>query len=160
MNMYPLYTMSGAPFYTKGYAITASEDFAKHAVIVHDGAGAVAEAADDSSDVWGLALEKVVSGVSGGPQSDICLVHQFNYDTVYACKNVSDLTDVPVAADIGTIADLDLSDGYWGILVDTSATANTPQFRIVDIDTIRNEWHVIIAPLDVTDVFQPIDAAV
>lgn len=160
-NFRTLYNINGGGVaWTQSYGIASSEAWDVGAVLALNSDGALAEAADDSSDVWGLSLESVTSGAALGPVTDRCAVHPFQYGVVYACFNVSNLSDAPVATDIGTLADLDLSSSNWGILVDTAGTSNTPQFRVVDIDTIRNEWHVVIAPLELTDVFQTIDAAV
>lgn len=159
-NFRTLYTANGGVAHTLSYGIASSEAWAVGAVLALNSAGALAEAADDSSDVWGISLETVTAGAAGGPETARCAVHPFQYGAVYAVKNVNNLSDTPVATDIGTLADLDLDTSNWGILVDTAGTSNTPQFRIVDIDTIRNEWHVVIAPLELADVFQTTDAAV
>lgn len=159
-NFRALYAINGGVPLTLSYTIASSEAWAVGAVLAMNSAGALAEAADDSSDVWGISLETVTGGAATGPITDLCAVQPFTYGVVYAVKNVNNLADAPVAADIGEIADLDLDTNNWGILVGTSATSNTPNFRVVDIDTIRNEWHVVIAPLELTDVFQFIDAAV
>ena len=71
-------------------------------------------------------------------------------------KNISVANDTPVVNDIGTFIDLDLDSTVCGIITGTSSTSNTPNFKIVDIDTIRDEWHVVIAVDDQTPelVFQ------
>ena len=72
----------------------------------------------------------------------------------------TDTTQVPAATDIGTDTELDLVSTVWGIDYNGNSTAATPQFRIVDIDTIRNEWHVVIEPVGIATVYQWLDAPV
>lgn len=160
MAFRPLYTISGSSPYTLGYDIAASEAFNKGDVVVLNSAGAVAEGASDAVDVLGVAMEDVVAGLALGPVTDRVIVCPFTYDIVWACNMPSDTDHIPLATDIGTINDLDLVSGDWGILQGTASTGSTPQFRIVDIDAVRLEFHVIIAPVDITDVYQWIDAAV
>lgn len=160
-TMRALYNIGGGVPLTLSYPIASSEAWSVGSVVGMNSAGALLEVADDSSDVWGLTLESVTAGAATGPITDLCAVTPFTYGVVYATKETTSLDNTPVAADIGEIRDLDL-DGTngWGIHASSSATSNTPTFRIVDIDTIRNEWHIVIAPLELTDVFQWIDAAV
>jgi len=157
----PLYTISGAPVFTKGYGITAAEAFQRGDVVALDASGTLVEPATDAVDVLGIALEDVAAGVSLGPQSDICLVAPFTADLVCAVKEVANLANTPLTTDIGNGRDLDV-DGTngWGIHATASATALTPQVRVIDIDTIRNEWHVVIDPITVAAVYQWISAAV
>lgn len=156
-----LYQLGGGVTPTFSYGIVAAEAWSVGSVLEMVGAGTLQEAADDSTDVWGISLENVTAGAADGPVTDRVAVHPFTYGTVYATKETVSLSNTPVAADIGEIRDLDLdSTNGWGIHASSSATSNTPTFRIVDIDTTRNEWHVVIAPLELTDVFQFIDAAV
>ncbi len=155
-----IYNMHGDKLPTFSYPIATSEAWSVGSVVAWNSAGALFENTTDSTDNLGLALETVSAGVNGGPITDLCSVIPFAYGVVYAVKNAANLSDTPVATDIGTIADLDLdATNGWGILVDTGSTSGTPTFRIVDIDTIRNEWHVVIAPLEEIDVFQWLDAA-
>ncbi len=156
-----LYAINGGMPLTLSYGITAAEAWSVGSVVEMEAAGTLKEAGDDSSDVWGLSLETVTAGAATGPTTDRCAVQPFQLGVVYGVKETLDLTQVPVVADIGELRDLDLdTTNGWGILASTSGGATTPHFRIVDIDTIRNEWHVIIAPLEVADVFQFVDAAV
>lgn len=155
-----LYTIGGGAIPVKGYGITASEAFDRGDVVAWDSSGTLVEPSDDSSDVLGYSLEVVASGASQGPDTSVCLVVPFIWGVVYATTEVAQTTQSPATTDIGTIRDLDLSSGDWGIHATSSGTSNTPQFRVVDVDTIRNEWHVVIAPAEIADVFQMIDAAV
>lgn len=155
-----LYTVSGGAIPVKGYGITASEAWDRGDVVAWDSAGTLVEPSDDSSDILGYALEAVASGASLGPDTDVALIVPFIWGVVYATTEVANSANTPVTTDIGTIRDLDLDSGNWGIHATSSATANTPQFRVVDVDTTRNEWHVVIAPAEIADVFQMIDAAV
>lgn len=157
-----LYQLGGGNPLTLSYGITGTtEAWSVGSVVEMLGTGLLREAADDSSDVWGLSLETVSASVAGGPVTTRVAVHPFTYSTVYAVKETTSLSNTPLATDVGTIRDLDL-DGTngWGIHATASATSNTPTFRVVDIDTTRNEWHVVIAPLELANVFQFLDAAV
>lgn len=155
-----IYTMTGGHIPVKGYAIASGESFDRGDCVAMDGAGAVAELSADNADVFGYALEAVSSGAALGPDTDTVLVVPFVWGVVYATTEVAQSTQAPVVGDIGAIRDLDVSSGEWGIHATSSATGATPQFRIIDVDLIRNEWHVVIAPAEVADVFQAIDAAV
>lgn len=155
-----IYSFGAGVTHTKSYPIAASEDWSVGSVVAWNSSGALLDPTSDAADVLGISLETVVSGATQGPITDLCAVHPFQYDVVYAVKNAATLSDSPVALDIGSIHDLDLASTVWGLLIDTASTGSTPQFRVVGIDTIRDEWHVVIAPLEVTDVFQWIDAAV
>lgn len=155
-----LYNVGGGAIPVKGYGITASEAWDRGDVVAWDSSGTLIEPSDDSSDVLGYALGDVSNGAAQGPETDVALVVPFQWGVVYATTEVAQSSQAPVATDIGTIRDLDLSSGDWGIHATSSATANTPQFRVVDVDTIRNEWHVVIAPAEIADVYQYIDAAV
>lgn len=157
----PLYTLSGAPFLTKEYTPDSAANIKKYEPVAWASDGEIVVLTADNADVLGLALEAVTSGASGGPNSTKVLVHPFNYDTVYAVKETADLTAVPLLTDLGNSRDLDVdATNGWGIHASAAATAATPNFRVIDIDTVRNEWHVVISPLDVADVFQWIDAIV
>ena len=155
-----IYTLSGNPFFTKGYGITASEAWSVNSVVALNSAGALAEPTADNVDVLGLAQETVTSGAATGPLTTVCLVLPFQWDTVFAVKHVLAPTTAVTTTSIGTNNDLDI-DGTngWGILLGTAATAATPNFRVIDIDTVRNEFHVVISNI-VTGVYQWIDAAV
>lgn len=157
-----LYQLGGGVSPTLSYGITGTtEDWHVGSVVEMLGTGLLREAADDSSDVWGLSLERIITSTAQGPVAGRCAVHPFTYGTVYAVKETTSLSNIPLATDVGTIRDLDL-DGTngWGIHASASATSNTPTFRVVDIDTTRLEWHVVIAPLELANVFQFLDAAV
>lgn len=157
----PLYTLSGAPFLTKEYVPDAALTCARWEPVAWHADGDVVVLSADNQDVLGLALEACTSGATGGPKSNRILVHPFNYDTVYAVKETADLTAAPVQSDIGNSRDLELdATNGWGIHASAAATAATPNFRVIDIDTVRNEWHVVISPLDIADVFQWVDAIV
>jgi len=153
-----LYTYHGGGVPTLGCGITAAETWDRGDIVVRVAAGTISEGADDSSDVLGVALEPVTTGAALGPDTNTALVSPFMPGVVYAVNSPSSQTFA--TANIGEQCDLDLVSGDWGILAGTSATANTPQFIIVDIDTVRNEAHVIIAPAGVADVFQTWDATV
>lgn len=156
-----IYTLSGAPIFTKGYGIAASEAWSRGSVVAWNSAGALLEPTADNVDVLGISMEIVTAGAATGPLTSQCLVNPFNYDTVYAVKHVLDVTTAVAATDIGTTNDLDIdATNGWGIKLGTSATAATPNFRVIDIDTTRNEFHVVINPIAVAAVFQWIDAAV
>lgn len=157
----PLYTLSGAPFLTKEYTPDSALTCARWEPVAWASDGEIAVLSADNQDVLGLALEACTSGATGGPNSGKILVHPFNYDTVYAVKETADLTGAPVTTDIGNSRDLELdATNGWGIHASSAATAATPNFRVIDIDTVRGEWHVVISPLDVADVFQWVDAIV
>ncbi|MEK0325544.1 MAG: hypothetical protein QQN63_07550 [Nitrosopumilus sp.] len=152
-----LYTLGGNSVVpTFSYGIAASEDWSVGSVVAWNASSVLIDPTDDSSDVLGISLDTVVSGVATGPVTDRCAVHPFMHGIVYAVKNVSVANDTPVVTDIGTFTDLDLDSTVWGIITGTSSTSNTPNFKIVDIDTIRDEWHVVIAVDDQTPelVFQ------
>jgi hypothetical protein len=155
-----IYTLSGAPIFSKGWGIAASEDWSRGSVVAFNSSGVLAEPSADNADVLGIALEKAVSGATTGPLTTVCLVAPFTWDTVFAVKQTADLTVAPAVTDIGNDRDLEL-DGTngWGIHASSSATAATPNFRIIDIDTIRNEWHVVPSSR-IGQVFQWIDANV
>lgn len=160
MAFRPLYTLSGAPPLCLGYGIAASEAWDRGDVLALNSAGALAEAASAAVDVYGVAAEGVTSGAALGPLTTVALVFPFTSDVVWAVNEAAEATQAPVTTDIGTIRDLVLSSGDWGIAASASGTSATPQFRVIDIDTVRNEWHVIVAPLELADVFQWHDAAV
>lgn len=154
-----LYTINGGTPLTLSYTIASSESWSVGSVVAWNSAGALFENTTDSTDNLGLSLETVTSGAGTGPNTTLCAVHPFTYGTVYAVKETLAL-GTPAVTDIGTIRDLDIdATNGWGIHTAGSG-GSTPNFRVVDIDTTKNEWHVVIAPQDITDVFQFIDAAV
>lgn len=155
-----LYRLGGGLPPTFSYPIASSEDWTVGSVVAWNSSGALLDPTSDAADVLGISTDIVVSGATTGPITDRCGVIPFDYGTVFAVQNAATLTDTPAAADIGAIHVLDLASTVWGLLIDTAGTGSTPQFRCVDIDTIRAEWHVVIAPLETSDVFQWIDAAV
>lgn len=155
-----LYTLSGGAVPVKGYTITASEAWDRGDCVAWDSAGTLVELAGDNADVLGYALEAVTGGASLGPRTTIALVVPFMHGVVYATTEVAEATQAPLVTDIGTNRDLDVSSGNWGIHATASATGATPNFRVVDVDLIRNEWHVVIAPDVVSAVFQWVDGAV
>jgi hypothetical protein len=155
-----IYSVTGGKIPIIGYGIAASEAFDRGDVVALNSSGVVAEAAAANADVYGYSLEGVSGGASLGPRSTVCLVVPFVDGVVYATTEVAEATQAPLVTDIGTIRDLVVSSGAWGIAAATASTAATPQFRVVDVDLIRNEWHVVIAPLDIADVFQRVDAEV
>jgi len=157
------YTISGATPHISSRTM-AAQTWVQGAVLWALAAGTVDEADDDTSDVLGSSMEDVASGVSGGPNSATCMVAVMNADTVWRTVDAADLT-APTVAEIGALADLDLAAGSgatakWGILQGTAGTGSTPNFRIIDVDTVRLEYIVIPAPLEVADVFQMFDAAI
>ncbi len=152
-----LYTLGGnSVIPTFSYGIAASEDWSVGSVVAWNAASVLIDPTDDSSDVLGLSLDTVVSGAATGPVTDRVAIHPFMHGVVYAVKNVSIAGDTPAVTDIGTFVDLDLVSTEWGILIGTSSTANTPNFKVVDIDSTKLEWHVVIAVDDQTPelVFQ------
>lgn len=155
-----VYTFDGGTPPIRGYGIASSENIDRGDVVAWNSSGVLTEPGGDANDVLGYCLESVSSGSAQGPVTDTALVVPFAYGVVYATTEVAQSSQSPAETDIGTIRDLDLSSSEWGIHATSSGTASTPQFRVVDVDTTRNEWHVVIAPLDVTDVFQWIDASV
>lgn len=154
-----VYNFGGGVSPTFSYPIASSEDWQVGSVLAWNSSGALLDPSADNADVLGISRDIVVSGAATGPVTDRCGVIPFNYGTVYAVEEVA-AAGTPLAADIGELRDLDLASTIWGILNTTSGDSATPHFRVVDIDTIRNEWHVVIAPLEVPDVFQWLDAAV
>ena len=160
MSFRALYSFHGGKIPVKGYTIAASEAFDRGDVVALNSDGKIAEAAAANADVVGYSLEGVTGGASLGPNTATVLVVPFIDGIVYATTEVAEASQAPAVTDIGTIRDLVVSSGAWGIAASASATAATPQFRVIDVDTIRNEWHVVIAPLEISDVFQMVDAAV
>ena len=155
-----IYSVTGGKIPINGYGIAASEAFDRGDVVALNSDGVIAEAGAANADVYGYALEGVTGGASLGPKTTVVLVCPFVDGVVYATTEVAEASQAPLTTDIGTIRDLVVSSGAWGIAASASATAATPQFRVIDVDTIRNEWHVVIAPLEISDVFQMVDAAV
>lgn len=153
-----LYALNGGLPTSFSYTITASEAWSVGSVLTMVAAGTLTEAGDDSTDVWGISNEVVTAGAATGPITNLCSVTPFTLGTVYAVKETVDLAGIPLITDIGNVRDLDL-DGTngWGIHASASATANTPNFRVVDFDSTRLEWHVVISPQDPVDVFQFFD---
>lgn len=141
----PLYTLSGASIRTMGFAIKAATAFVPGDIVaLEDGTVKIASAAN--TEVLGIAMDTVVAGAATGVQTNRAIVHPFNYDTVYAVKD-ADGTHTAAVAHIGDAFELEVSSGTWGVAdAGTAGTAATPQFECVDIDTVRNEWHVVIRP--------------
>ena len=142
-----IYSLSGGVPWSLSYTITASEAWSVGSVLTIAAAGTLTEAGDDSTDVAGISNEVVTAGASTGPITTLCSFTPFIYGVVYAVKEAAGLTNTPLVTDIGNDRDLDL-DGTngWGIHVSSGGTTDTPTFLVVDIDTIRDEWHVVIAP--------------
>lgn len=160
MSFRAIYTIGGGAIPIKGYGITASEAFDRGDCVAWDASGTLVELSADNADVLGYALEAVSAGAALGPDTNTCLVVPFMHGVVYATTEVAEATQAPLVTDIGTNRDLDVSSGAWGIHATASGTGSTPNFRVVDVDTIRNEWHVVINPVVVAGVFQYIDGAV
>lgn len=159
MSIRPLYTLSGKAFTTKAYPPTAAAIVKGAVVELSDGDISVPSGAN--AKVFGIALGTAsAAGVVSGVDAVNMLVAIFDLDTVYAVTNTDDPTvTTPLAAHVGDGVDLHrASASSWGIDVGTAATASTPQFRIVDIDTVRGEWHVVVDPITVASRFQWITA--
>lgn len=154
-----LYSLHGGAFPIRGYGITASEAFDRGDVVALDSSGTIIEPSADNADVLGYALEAVAAGAAQGPDTDTVLVVPFVSTIVYATTEVAG-GGSPAVTDIGNDRDLDLNSGAWGIHATAGGTASTPQFRVVDIDTVRGEWHVVPNVAGVADVFQWYDGAV
>lgn len=159
-GFHPAYTISGATPFTLSIGITAAQAWVKGACVARVAAGTISELAADNADVLGAATGDVAAGLSLGPNTEDGGVYVFNSDTVFHTVDAADLT-APTATMLGEIADLDLGAAdQWGILQGTSGTGATPQFRIIDIDTVKAYYLVIPAPLEIADVFQWFDAAI
>lgn len=141
----PLYTLSGSAIRSYGFAIKSGAAFTPGEIVDLED-GEVDEAPASNVPVLGISLDTVVAGASTGPQTTRAIVHPFNLDTVYAVKDADGTATVAVAH-VGDKFELDLVSGNWGVAdAGTSGTAATPQFECVDIDTVRNEWHVVMRP--------------
>ena len=172
MSFIPRFQMGGGSLPSRSYAIAASEEWDVYDIVALNGARALLEPTDDSSDIIGAALGNVGNSTTG--QSDANDLRPYiaalttgkhepvavmTYSTVFETDNPSGTAGSAAAANVGTVNDLDLVAGVWGILLGTSATANTPNFSVLDIEETRGTFLVIPSPLDLVDVFQFFDAA-
>lgn len=145
-----IYSLDGGAIPVHGYGIASGENFDPGDVVAWDSSGVLTEPAGDANDVLGYSLETVSSGSAQAVASDTAMVVPFIKDTVYAVSEPAQSSPSPAESDIGGQRDLDLSGGDWGIHTSSTGTASTPQFKIIDVDTVRNEWHVVVDPDSVT----------
>ena len=157
-----LYNFGGGSSVNRSYSygIASSEDWTVGSVVAWNSSGVLLDPTTSAADVLGISTDIVVSGAATGPVTDRCGVIPFQYGTVYAVQDPTDTSQVPVAADIGSDTELDLVSTVWGIDFNGDSTSATPQFRIVDIDTTRLEWHVVIETVGIATVYQWHDAPV
>ncbi len=172
MSFTPRFTLTGGPFPVRAYGIAASEEWDVGDVLALNGARALAEAADATSDVIGAALTGVGNTTAGQSDADelrsylealttgkhepVALFAQF---VVFETDDYNN-TGAAAVADVGERADLEVVSGDWGINNGTSATANTPNFAIIDIEPVRGTYLVVPDIIAVAAVFQLYDAAV
>lgn len=156
----PVYTLSGASPLTRGFPIAASEAIDIGDVVALNTSGAIEEPTSDATEVLGICLEKITAGAATGVDTDTAIVQIFTEDVVYAVKQPAALSATVEQADVGDPAELDLSSNQWGITdAGTAGTASTPQFKIVDIDAERGEYHVVIDVAGIADTYQWYDGA-
>jgi len=171
MAFVPRFTLTGAPPFVRAYAITASAEWDVYDILTLDGARGLDEAGDSTTDIIGAALGNVGNTTTGQSDADELRsylaalttgkhepVAVMTYTTVFETDD-GNSTGTAAAADVGEIADLELVSGAWGINNGTSATADTPNFRVIDIEETRGTYLVVPAPLELANVFQFFDAA-
>ena len=171
MAFVPAFTLTGAPPFVRNYAIAASEEWDVYDVVALNAARALIEPTAANKTVLGAGLGNVGNTTTGQSDADDlrsylaalttgkhepCAV--FTYTTVFETDDGNSV-GTAAAADVGEIADLELVSGAWGINNGTSATAATPNFRIIDIEDARGTYFVVASPLELVNVFQFFDIA-
>ena len=172
MSFIPRFQMGGGSLPSRSYAIAASEEWDVYDIVALNGARALIEPTDDSSDILGAALGNVGNTTTGQSDADDLRpylavlttgkhepVAVMTYNSVFETDNVASTLGGAAAANVLTVNDLDLSSGAWGILLGTAATANTPNFTVIDIEETRGTFLVVPEPTSPADVFQFFDAA-
>lgn len=174
MSFIPAFSLTGQ-IPVRAYAIAASEEWDVYDIVALNGAGALLEPTDDSSDILGAAAGNVGNSTTGQSDADELRTYLsastatgkhepaflMTYATVFLTDNPSGTANSAAIENIGTVNDLDENSAQtWGILLGTSATANTPNFTVIDIELTRGLFLVVPSPLDLVDTFQFFDAAV
>jgi hypothetical protein len=172
MAFIPRFTLTGAPPLVRNYAITASQEWDVYDLVGLGAAAALIELTAANTDVLGSALGGVGNTTTGQSDADELRpylsplttgkhepVAIFIETTVFETDDYNN-TGAAAVGDVGENVDLEVVGGNWGINNGTSATASTPNFRIVDIERTRGTYLVRPNPIVVAGVFQWYDAAV
>ena len=172
MTFIPAFSLTGQ-IPVLNYAVAGSEEWDVYDILALDAAAALLEPSGDNADILGAAGASVGNTTVGQSDADElrpylsalltgkhepCII--MTYATVFLTDNPSGTANSAATTDIGTVNDLDLSGGEWGILLGTSVTAATPNFKTIDIERTRGLFLVVAEPTSPVDVFQFFDAAV
>ena len=172
MSFVPRFTATGAPPFTRSYAIAASEEWDMWDVLALNGDAALLEAASAAADVLGSAPTKVGNTTTGQADAEDLRSYLAAQTTgkhtavVFFTRQTFFETDdynaagTAVVGDVGGRADLELVSGDWGINQGTSGTTDTPNFAIMDIIRVRSTFLVIPDPVAEVVVHQFFDASV